>query len=332
VGKTSIEKFLKAAQKENVPAFELLNKPEIMGLKGKTGNELKKLYEILTDLSAKLDKLAPDDITKQLIDKIGYLKMLENEASPEADVRADNVKELVNAVEAYMFRIEDEAEKNTEPSLAGFLEEVALLSEVNNQSDNDDAVMMMTLHAAKGLEFETVFLTGMEQGLFPLIRNSIIKDEIEEERRLCYVGITRAKSKLYLSLAGFRRRYDGPNFTMPSCFLDDIPEKLLEVERFNHYGYNDRWSGQKNTNSHHNNKHRRKKRVSHYDDDYYDSDDETIDDMLKVGMVVSHAKFGIGKVIDREGSGEDMILEIQFKTGAKKIMIKYAALEIPGGQ
>ena len=331
VGKTSVEKLLKAAQKENVSAYELLDKPEITGLKGKTGNELKKLYEILNDLSAKLDKLAPDDITKRLIDKIGYLKMLENEASPEADVRADNVKELVNAVEAYMFRIEEEeAEEDIEPSLAGFLEEVALLSEVNNQSDNDDAVMMMSLHAAKGLEFETVFLTGMEQGLFPLIRNSIIKDEIEEERRLCYVGITRAKSKLYLSLAGFRRRYDGPNFAMPSCFLDDIPEKLIEIERFNHYGYNDRWSVQKNTNSHHNNKHRRKKHISHHDNDHYDKEDDAVDDVLKVGMVVSHAKFGVGKVINREGSGEDMILEIRFKTGAKKIMIKYAALEILG--
>jgi len=324
VGKTSIEKLLKTAQNEKISAFKLLNKPETAGLKGQAGNELKKLYQIIADLSSKTEKLTPDDITKQLIDKIGYLKMLENEASPEADVRADNVKELVNAVEAYMFRMEDEAEEDTKPSLTGFLEEVALLSEVDNHNNSDDAVMMMTLHAAKGLEFDTVFLPGLEQGLFPLIRNSMIEDEIEEERRLCYVGITRAKRKLYLSLAGFRRRYDGPNFSMPSCFLDDIPEKLIEVEQFNYYNNNVYKTKQINTNSQFNKRRHRKKHSSNDNNNYYDIEDDNTDDIPKVGMVVSHAKFGVGKVINREGSGEDMILEIRFKTSVKKIMVKYA--------
>jgi DNA helicase-2/ATP-dependent DNA helicase PcrA len=173
----------------------------------------------------------------------------------------------------------------------------------------------------------------MEQGLFPLIRETTLHSQektMEEERRLCYVGITRAKRKLYLSIAGFRRRWDGANITVPSCFLSDIPENLLEVETVNYYGNG---IGMKVTNNHSNsfagtNRIAKKKPEPDYYD--YDEDDASVDNILRVGMVVSHIKFGIGKIVDKEGSGENMMLTIQFKTSTKKIMPKYAVLEVLG--
>ena len=334
VGKTSIDKLTRASQAGDMSAFEILAHPEGAEIKGKAGDELRKLHKSLTELTAKVDKIPPDDLVRQLIDKIGYIEMLKAEDTPEADVRIDNVIELVNAVTAFIIRNQEEPDEEKDPGLRGFLEEVALISEIDSFNNRENAVVLMTLHAAKGLEFDTVFLTGMEQGLFPLIRNESLHSidrEMEEERRLCYVGITRAKKKLYLSMAGFRRRYDGPNITAPSYFLNDIPEELLELERINYYssGY-----GQAAGSGYNNNRiggyQRSKTSRIQQDVDYYDYDEDEQDDILKVGMTVSHGKFGIGKIVGKEGRGENMMLTIQFKTSIRKIMPKYAALEVLG--
>ena len=333
VGKASVDKIMQAAMATGKPAFSLLAEPGMFGISGKTAEELKKLHTTLTELAAKVEEIPPDDLTRRLIDSIGYLDMLKVEDSPEADVRADNVKELVSAVNNYIVRIQERGDEESDQGLRGFLEEVALISEIDTWNNRDSAVVLMTLHAAKGLEFDTVFLPGMEQGLFPLIRNTTLHSQdkaMEEERRLCYVGITRAKKKLYLSMAGFRRRWDGANITVPSCFLSDIPENLLEVETVNYYGNG---LGMKVTNNHRNsyaetNRIAKKKPKPDYYD--YDEDDGSVDNILRVGMVVSHTKFGIGKIVDKEGSGENMMLTIQFKTSTKKIMPKYAVLEVLG--
>lgn len=342
IGKVTIDKLLAASAQANMSAFELMAKPDSFGLKGQAADELQKLYGILKGLTARIDKLRVDEIAARLIDEVGYIRMLEKENTPEADVRIDNVKELVGAIIAYMERVEEteeEAEENEEtesqniPTLQGFLEEVALISEIDALGENDEAVVLMTLHAAKGLEFDTVFLTGMEQGLFPLLRDRLDpaltgRDSLDEERRLCYVGITRAKRKLFLSLAGFRRRYDGPNISAPSCFLEDIPEKLIEIERHNFYdNYLFAPAGARTGYARANSP---KPAPMHHKSDYDPVADDEVspDEIIKIGMAVSHSKFGTGRIIDREGSGEDMILTIQFKGGTKKIMPKYAALEI----
>ncbi|MCP4582415.1 MAG: UvrD-helicase domain-containing protein [candidate division Zixibacteria bacterium] len=331
VGKVSVDKLLKAANEQNIPAFDLLSQADTVGIKGKTAAELNKLYETLTALSARLDELPPNDLVARLIDKSGYLAMLEKEDTPEADVRIENVKELVNAVIAFMVRIEEEQEEDQNPTLGGFLEEVALISEIDNWNNKDSAVVLMSLHAAKGLEFDTVFLTGMEQGLFPMIRETLLHSpdkEMEEERRLCYVGITRARMKLYLSMAGFRRRFDGGNITSPSSFLNDIPENLLEVEQFNYYNNG---AARNVTNSYKSNySNNYKKKSQAYKEDIYPDYEDESDDILKIGMTVSHNKFGVGKIVDKEGSGEAMMLTIKFGGGTKKIMPKYAAIEVLG--
>ncbi len=338
VGKKTIEKILNQAVKTGVPAFEVLSKPEDAGIKGKSAAELTKFYKTLKNLSVEVNELTPDEIAIRLVKQIGYVKMLQQENSAEADVRIDNIGELINGIIVYMEKVKEEHE-DRQPTLQGFLEEVSLITDVDIWNEDDEAVVLMTLHSAKGLEFDIVFMTGMEQGLFPLLRNSLghslVKD-MEEERRLCYVGITRAKSKLHLSMAGYRRRFDGPNITRPSEFLMDIPENLVDVERYSYY--NTSFAGKNlslsNSRLSRRDKHQsttdRLRQSNTYQNEIYHNDEEALDRLLQVGMMISHSKFGVGKIIDKEGNGEDMILTIRFGSDVKRIMPKYVGLEVLG--
>ncbi len=301
---------------QGIPMLEALSLPlESLGIKGKAKAELDKLVKILKALSDDVGKLEPQDIAGKVITETGYLRALEDEKTPESDVRAENVGEVVAGIREY-------AERNESPSLAGFLEEVALLAEIDTWNNASSAVTLMTLHAAKGLEFDTVFLAGMEDGLFPLERSFDQPADLEEERRLCYVGMTRAKNKLYLSMAGFRRRWG--DFTGgPSMFLKDLPEELIELERFNYW--NDIYSrGAKNgAQARHVHK---ETPTEHFPEPEYD-----YDDLLPLGTSVLHDKFGHGVIVGREGSGENLMVTIRFeRAGVKKIMAKYASLEILG--
>ena len=207
VGKTSIEKLERLADHKGLPLMSVLHSSlDESGIGGKAKKELEKFVSIMNDLSLKLERLKPHDIAARLIEKIHYLEALIEEGTPEADVRADNVKELVAGISEY-------TERSEAPSLAGFLEEVALITDVDTWDDSTPTVTLMTLHAAKGLEFDSVFISGMEDGLFPLQRNFDDSFDLDEERRLCYVGMTRAKNKLFLSMAGFRRRWG--DYTAP---------------------------------------------------------------------------------------------------------------------
>lgn len=317
VGKTSVAKLEAFAAEKGIPILEALSQPlDEVGIKGKAKAALDKLAATIRNASEAVDKIPPQDAAARIITETGYLKALEDEQTPEADVRADNVKEVVAGIAEY-------AEENEAPSLAGFLEEVALLTDIDNLDSSSSMVTLMTLHAAKGLEFDTVFLAGMEDGLFPLKRSFDEQADLEEERRLCYVGMTRAKNKLYLSMAGFRRRWG--DFTGgPSMFLKDIPEELLEVERFNYW--TDIYSrGAKNggqiRQARAESQIRRPSEEPEYD----------FDDLLPLGATVMHDKFGRGVIISREGSGEGLMVTIRFeRVGVKKLMAKYASLEIIG--
>jgi DNA helicase-2/ATP-dependent DNA helicase PcrA len=309
IGKTTVVKLEELAAKNGISIMSVLSKSlEDIGIKGKARLELDKLLALLHNLSSRLDELEPQDIAARLIEGVRYLDMLEAEGTPEADVRADNVREVVAGIEEYCQRTEA-------PTLAGFIEEVALITDVDTWDASSQSVTLMTLHSAKGLEFDTVFLAGMEDGLFPLSRSFDDKSDLEEERRLCYVGMTRAKNKLYLSMAGFRRRW-GDYTGGPSMFLKDIPQDLLETEKLN-YWY-DKAAPQP-------------KRLQLAESGKSENEQAELDDMLTIGTDVMHEKFGRGTVIAREGSGENLIVTIRFQSaGAKKIMVKYASLEILG--
>jgi DNA helicase-2/ATP-dependent DNA helicase PcrA len=328
IGKTSVEKIDRLAAERGISIMEALTHPlEPLGIKGKAKAEIDKLLKVFVDLIPEVDKLPPKEIVIRVITQTGYLRALEDEATPESDVRADNVKEVVNGIQEYSERVET-------PTLAGFLEEVSLLMDIDNWDKSASAATLMTLHAAKGLEFDTVFLAGLEDGLFPLMRSFEDKADLEEERRLCYVGMTRAKNKLYLSMAAHRRRWG--DFTGgPSMFLLEIPEELVEAERYNFWGEINRnritsRSGYEPRQGAEFRQHQKQPRREREDSaprfEHYE-----YEDLLPVGTAVLHDKFGRGMIVGREGGGENLMLTIKFeRAGMKKILAKYASLEIIG--
>jgi DNA helicase II / ATP-dependent DNA helicase PcrA len=298
------------------------------------------------------------EILKFLIDRTGYIKQLEEEATPDSLARIDNLRELVNAAMDSRDRGE---------TLAEFLDHAALVSDVDSY-DPRGTVTLMTLHSAKGLEFSLVFLIGMEEGLFPHSRAFNDPDQMEEERRLCYVGMTRAMDHLVLSNARYRRRYgtDLPDVTVPSRFLEEVPPQLLEAMGTSrssaaaayretdhgdrHYSYEDEdqsvtyGSGRQSASSH------AKPRSSGYSGPKYNSIDNIAEffasrgkkfnrpqvpvekpasgNSFRPGQRVKHPKYGEGVVYRREGEGENAKITVQFpRFGLKKLVEKYAHLE-----
>jgi DNA helicase II / ATP-dependent DNA helicase PcrA len=297
------------------------------------------------------------EILKFLIDRTGYIKQLEEEATPDSLARIDNLRELVNAAMDSRDRGE---------TLAEFLDHAALVSDVDTY-DPRGTVTLMTLHSAKGLEFGLVFLVGMEEGLFPHSRAFNDPDQMEEERRLCYVGMTRAMDHLVLSNARYRRRYgtDMPDATVPSRFLEEVPPQLLEElgtssrarqasqyqgsdfgER--HYSYED--EDQSAPSSVSRQPAHSKPRNGGYTGPKYNSIDNIADffasrgkkfnrpqvpvekpvggGSFRPGQRVKHPKYGEGVVYRREGEGESAKITVQFpRFGLKKLVEKYAHLE-----
>ncbi len=221
IGTTTINKVDTFAEEAGISFFEaLLKADDISEIKGR----VKKLLEfanLLAELRADSEKLKISELLEKVISETGYRQELENEATAEAMGRIDNLNELISKAAEF----ESTSER---ADLSAFLEEVALVADIDNYSENDDTVVLMTLHSSKGLEFPTVFIAGVEEGIFPNSRCSENPDALEEERRLCYVGITRAKRQLYLTYANGRRQHGQPIMNLPSRFLKEIPMDFVE--------------------------------------------------------------------------------------------------------
>jgi DNA helicase-2/ATP-dependent DNA helicase PcrA len=307
------------------------------------------------DGGAPAQKVSTAEVLKFLIDHTKYMQLLEAEDSPDSQARIENLRELVNAAMDSRDRGE---------SIGDFLDHAALVSDVD-QFDDSQQITLMSLHAAKGLEFPLVFLVGMEEGLFPHSRTLMSPNEIEEERRLCYVGMTRAMDTLIVSRAHYRRRYgtDTPEPSTPSRFLEEIPIELLEdvgspgkikgsTPRFQEYGsthYD--YENEDQSASHWGGGRGRQKSTpkTSYTGQAYNSIDNIADFFasrgkkfsrpemaldtpsggrgLRKGDRVRHPKYGEGVVYHREGDGEDAKITVQFPSvGLKKLVEKYAQL------
>jgi DNA helicase-2/ATP-dependent DNA helicase PcrA len=272
--------------------------------------------------SARLDTVS---ITiGKMLDQTGYLNDLREENSEEANERIENLMELVSAAREYETR-------EAEASLGGFVDRLSLLSEADEESGNREAkVWLMTMHAAKGLEFPVVVIAGMEEGLFPHSRASEDEEDIEEERRLCYVGMTRAQSYLILTGAARRRVFGEYQSTEPSRFLDELPSELVDriaptysayQGSFSHHHYEFR------TNPY--GRRGRGGRVRETEAAYaYEDEDQTVSG-LRLGVRVRHAQFGIGTVVGVEEHNDDLKITVRFvSVGVKKLLAKYAKLEL----
>jgi DNA helicase-2/ATP-dependent DNA helicase PcrA len=261
----------------------------------------------------------------KMLDQTGYLKDLRDENTEEASERIDNLMELVSAAREYEMR-------DPEASIGGFVDRLSLLSEADEESGSRDAkVWMMTMHAAKGLEFPLVVIAGLEEGLFPHSRSSESAEELEEERRLCYVGMTRAQSQLILTSAARRRVFGEYQATDPSRFLDEIPAELVEritptyassyQNSFNHGHYEFRTNpyGRKGKGA---------GRLRESDEAYKYEEEDQSGQTLRTGMRVRHAQFGVGTVVSVEEHNDDLKITVRFNlVGVKKLLAKYAKLE-----
>jgi DNA helicase-2/ATP-dependent DNA helicase PcrA len=256
------------------------------------------------------------------LDQSGYLKDLREERSEEAEGRVENLAELVSAAREYESRAVD-------PSLAGFVDQLSLLSDVDEEAgDRNARVLMMTMHSAKGLEFPVVVIAGLEEGLFPHSRSSDDEAELEEERRLCYVAITRAQRRLVLTSAARRRVFGDYQGTQPSRFIEEIPQELIEelpstfltpqtsFAQFRAPSYG-RGSGYRG-------------RVREEQPVYaYEDEDQSVPSGLKPGSRVRHPKFGVGTILSIEPLDDDTKLVVRFASvGQKTLRAKFAKLEV----
>jgi len=285
-------------------------------LTGTAANRVAAFVALMDGFCKRLaDEIPYAELAADVIEATGYGPLLREERTEEARDRLRNLEELLAGMEEHAAQ---------EPTLAGYLEQIALVTDLDSYDQSLDRVSLMTLHAAKGLEFPVVFMTGMEEGLFPLSRSSSGDEELEEERRLCYVGMTRAMEKLYLTHARRRRVYGDYQFNPPSRFLGEIPPHLLE--------------GAAQTAVHRPAAHNLASLFDRVEPDLGDEspflDDDEVrmvpeaGEGLRLGMNVRHAMFGTGIVRRIEGQGDQQKVIVYFhRVGPKKLLVKFAGLE-----
>jgi DNA helicase-2/ATP-dependent DNA helicase PcrA len=222
LGDTTIAKIDSFALRNNIGFYEAISRlHEIHTLSTAAVKNLKKFVAVLDELLGIKEKETVESLTRAMLDATGYLALYESEGTIEATNRAENVKELLGVIKEY-------EDSRDECSLDEFIEEISLVSDIDNFDDEQDTVTLMTVHNAKGLEFNNVFIVGLEEGVFPHIRSMTDPSEIEEERRLFYVGVTRAMQKLHLCNAWSRNLWGSLNYNSPSRFLSEIPPELMQ--------------------------------------------------------------------------------------------------------
>ena len=237
IGPRTVEAAQEVARREGTSLYAVIDNARMYPELERSAGKLAAFTNLMSELSELLGKLPLDQFYEELIVRTGYGTMLESKNTVEDRTRLENVRELLTSIRGYLENAGDE------PSLAGFLDEIALYTDLDSHDPDQDCVVMMTMHSAKGLEFPVVFVVGMEEGIFPGIRAIGEAEEMEEERRLCYVAMTRAKEKLYLTCANQRMLFGRTSANRPSRFLEEIPPEHLEKSGRNFLDDSSDWGG-----------------------------------------------------------------------------------------
>ena len=350
IGKTSLDKVEQIANSNEISMYEVIKNADQYGLNRVYLNS-REFINVMEELKAKKDELNISELVKLTLRKSGYTKALEDESTIEAENRIENLNEFLTVT----MEFEEQFAENT---LSEFLEGITLSSDIDNLEEEEDTVTLMTLHSAKGLEFPVVFLVGMEEGIFPGYKSISEPTELEEERRLCYVGITRARQNLFLTCSKQRTIFGSTSYNPTSRFLNEIPEELLEgyEEAFGETNHKDQifkdssysWTyGSKNPVKEYkinprepimasaSNKVKNKtefafKTAESFLNSLNKKSSDTVDlSKYKPGVRVFHKKFGEGTINIAEQEGDDLKVDINFdKVGHKRLMAKFAKLEI----
>ena len=337
IGQTSMEKIENIANINGISMYEVIKNAEQYGL-NKVFLNSREFINTIEEISGKKDEMLISEILKEVLAKTGYTKALELENTAQAESRIENLDEFLTVAMEF-------EEENAENSLAEFLESITLSSDIDGMEDTENSVTLMTLHSAKGLEFPVVFLIGMEEGLFPSYRSIGETRELEEERRLCYVGITRAKEHLFLTCARQRTIFGSTSCNKVSRFIEEIPKELLEgadeLTKSNKVKEETEWTygnklGNKVTSYviTGNNLNKTQTNYSFRTAESFlnniSAKPVTADlSKYQTGQTVYHKKFGEGVITEIDTEGDDLKLDIAFeKVGHKRLMAKYAGLEI----
>ena len=333
IGAATVQKIEDFADEKGIPLFEAIQRiGEVSTLNNGAKNKVRQFAELIASFNP---DNPPTRTAEDILDRSDYLQALRSEGTIEAQSREENLGELIAAVAEY-------EDSEPEPTLVGFLEQIALVSDIDNMEE-DDVVTMMTLHNAKGLEFGITFMVGIEEGLLPHQRSYDSAAELEEERRLCYVGLTRGQSQAYLTYARQRRLFRDIDYCLPSRFIEEITEDLLElgnpyelpnprpvidnirrhrpdlVDPSNANLRGIEYIPPSRRNREAPQKSPQRPVVSSYDPDEPDYEEE-VSFPYEVGDVVYHSKFGRGKVTAIDGYGFDMRITVRFERGSEKTL------------
>lgn len=345
IGKTSLEQIQKLAEQNSKSMYEIIKNAETYGLNRVFANS-REFIQVMEELRQLQKELDISELIKETLNKTGYTKALELENSVEAENRIENLEEFLTVA----IEFEEQSADNT---LAEFLESITLSSDVDNLEENQEMVTLMTLHSAKGLEFPVVFLVGMEEGIFPGYKSIGEPKELEEERRLCYVGITRAKNYLHFTCAKHRTIFGSTSYNAMSRFIEEIPEEYVEgleeiqnSKEENAYASPYAWEYGKSkvgVSSYKMNSEKAGQVKKEVEKTYNFRTAESFLNSLsakpnnkeidlsqyKAGNRVYHKKFGEGIINYVEQEGDDLKVDITFdKVGHKRLMAKFAGLEI----
>ena len=310
IGATTVAKLQDYAREKETSLFMTLTQLHLIdSIKGKTKEKLEEFGILIFTLVSEMEDKTVLDILESILDRTGYLAQLEESTDPQDQARAENIGELLSVAKDFQ-------DTNPSGTVEDFLEQVALVNDVDSFEQEEAKVTLMTLHAAKGLEFPIVFLCGLEEGLFPHSRTLMNPEEIEEERRLAYVGITRAEKELYISNATTRTVFGRTSSYLPSRFIDEIPEELVDGLRAKRKVPDDI---KRHVPQH--------MSVTSRPVTKPIVRNEVIADW-KVGDTAIHSKWGNGKVINVTGEGAGMKLTIEFPTqGVRVVMAKFAPVK-----
>lgn len=353
IGKTSLDKIAQIAGENNISMYQVIKNADVYGLNRVYLNS-REFIDCMESIIAKKDELTISELVKKILKDTGYTRALENENTIEAENRIANLEEFLNVAVEF-------EEESADNGLSDFLEGITLSSDLDNMEETEESVTLMTLHSAKGLEFPVVFLVGMEEGIFPGYKSIGEQKELEEERRLCYVGVTRAKENLFLTNSKQRTTFGSTTHNPPSRFLQEIPKELLDGYEdavismpkkesvFGDSGYT--WSyGSKNNGNIKTYKTTEPqyataaagvqknsgttgfefRTAESFLNNIGKKSNNNIDlSAYQSGVRVYHKKFGEGTINYVEPEGEDLKVDINFdKVGHKRLMAKFANLEI----
>jgi DNA helicase II / ATP-dependent DNA helicase PcrA len=314
IGETTVTKIEKYAETLKISLFEGMGRVgEISSISAGMANRVVEFYELINKYRTLSKEISPSELASSLAQETGIITHIKNEYDQyESESRLENIYELFNSIESFTL---ERTKQKKDSSLSVYLEEVALVADIDEYDSDKNAITLLTLHSAKGLEFPVVFITGLEMGLFPLQRNTAEKAELEEERRLLYVGMTRAQDNLYLSFARSRRKYNSLVVNEPSLFLDEIPPEFTELRTSRK---TERIYSKKRKQSH------RKKVLDYFRHHELSQENQVL---FEVGTPVYHETFGKGKVVGVEGHGNKMKISVHFEGNIhKKLIAQYANL------